>query len=42
MERACTGCGACIEICPTGALALVEEAPTLRTWRWTKPELVAA
>ncbi len=42
MERACTGCAACVEDCPTGALSMVPEKPSLRGWRWSKPDLAKA
>ncbi|MCG5515031.1 MULTISPECIES: RnfABCDGE type electron transport complex subunit B [unclassified Ectothiorhodospira] len=36
--EACNGCGKCVEVCPTNGLVLVPDPPTLRTWRWSKPE----
>lgn len=38
MQSACTGCAKCQEACPEDCVSLAAQAPTLDTWRWTKPQ----
>ncbi|SEJ79590.1 electron transport complex protein RnfB [Pseudomonas linyingensis] len=40
LRDACTGCARCQEACPEDCVALVTQAPTLDTWRWSKPQAV--
>jgi electron transport complex protein RnfB len=40
LQEACTGCARCQEACPEDCVALVAQAPTLDTWRWSKPQAV--
>ncbi|MNF43781.1 Electron transport complex protein rnfB [compost metagenome] len=40
LPDACTGCARCQEACPEDCVALVTQAPTLDTWRWSKPQAV--
>lgn len=40
LDVACTGCGKCVDVCPTECLTLYTPAPTLRTWRWPRPQPV--
>jgi len=34
----CTGCELCIPPCPVDCIDMVEVKPTLRSWRWPRPE----
>ena len=36
-EEKCTGCGACVEACPTDAVIVRPIPETLQTWHWPKP-----
>ncbi|MCQ4346791.1 RnfABCDGE type electron transport complex subunit B [Pseudomonas stutzeri] len=38
LADACTGCARCQEACPEDCVALVEQAPGLDSWRWSKPQ----
>lgn len=38
MDEACTGCGVCVDTCPEDCITLEEEALSLDTWHWHKPE----
>lgn len=42
ISEACTACGKCVEVCPTECLGMHEVETTLRTWRWSKPDLPKA
>lgn len=35
---ACTGCGKCVDVCPEDCISLVNQEPSLDTWRWAKPQ----
>jgi electron transport complex protein RnfB len=37
MWNACTGCGKCIDVCPTMCLEMFVPEPVLAQWRWPKP-----
>lgn len=34
----CTGCELCIPPCPVDCIDMVDVQPTLKTWRWPRPE----
>lgn len=38
MNKACTGCAKCKDACPEDCISLQEEAPTLQSWSWPKPQ----
>lgn len=38
LTDACTGCGKCLDVCPEDCIALVDQKPSLDTWRWAKPQ----
>jgi electron transport complex protein RnfB len=42
LTEACTGCGACVDVCPTEAVLMADVVPSLRTWTWPKPVSKAA
>ncbi|MCH8543594.1 MAG: electron transport complex subunit RsxB [Alcanivorax sp.] len=33
----CTGCDLCVEPCPVDCIDMIEVAPTLQTWGWSRP-----
>ena len=41
VRDACTGCGACVERCPTEAVTLIPVPLTLQHWIWPKPGATA-
>jgi len=42
MADECTGCDLCVEPCPVDCIDMIEVAPTLTTWGWSRPEGVGS
>jgi electron transport complex protein RnfB len=40
-KEACTACGSCVDVCPTEAILLRPIPPTLQSWGWAKPDILA-
>ena len=41
LDDACTGCGACTDVCEPNAIQMQEVPQTLSNWYWPKPDQVS-